>query len=107
VEWGGLITDGGGDHGVRMQLHLQNTGMSGTLPAEFAELRSIEIVRISSTALSGTLPPSFDRVPNLSYLDAHETLFEGDCSQFVVHTADLTGVSLREQTLRVLFWSRD
>ena len=68
------------------ELHLQNTGLSGTLPTEFASLPAIEIVRLSTTALSGTLPSPVRR-QSLKYLDAHETFFEGTIPDFSGCTA--------------------
>ena len=59
-DWYGVVTDDGGR--VR-ELHLQDNGLTGTLPPEVGSLSRLSHVHLWSNALTGPIPPAFWSLP--------------------------------------------
>ena len=59
-DWYGVVTDDGGR--VR-ELHLQDNGLTGTLPPEIGNLSRLSHVHFWSNALTGPIPPAFWSLP--------------------------------------------
>ena len=59
-DWYGVVTDDGGR--VR-ELHLQDNGLTGTLPPEVGSLSRLSHVHLWSNALTGPIPPTFWSLP--------------------------------------------
>ena len=54
-----------------------SVGLTGSLPAELANLTKIRTLNLGNNQLTGTLSPSWSAFTNLTYLDLHHNQFTG------------------------------
>jgi hypothetical protein len=76
-------------------LSLGHSGLTGTLPTSFADMKMIQKLRLNSNRLSGTVP-AFDDVHFLKHVDLSDNLLAGGLGKsFLSKISKDTAVTLR------------
>ena len=74
-EWDGVEVEGAPQRVT--ELHLQDSELSGEIPAELGSLSSLEVLTLSGNQLSGEIPASLSGLTNLKELYLSDNLLTG------------------------------
>ena len=91
TEWWGVRTD---DAGRVVSLHLGNNGISGSIPAELAQLSHLTGLYLSGNGLSGPIPPELGDLNRLTILTLGSNQLSGSIPPELGRLSQLTQLSL-------------
>lgn len=80
-------------------LSLHSNGISGSLPADFAELKELTALYLQSNKFSGPLPSDFSVWKNLTIVDLSDNEFNGSIPSSISNLTQLTALNLANNSL--------
>ena len=96
-EWHGVVVDG---EGRVILVNLFDNRLSGTIPAELANLTRLQVLDLSRNRLSGEIPPALGNFGSLWMLNLSQNQLSGEIPASLGNLSGLETLFLQENELR-------